>query len=82
MDPGSPLRGPVPAGGRRCPDSRARLMLRGAGNGTFTESIDLDADFRRTFGTSPGVLLGLGISADSDNTNGVIEGEPGDLVLE
>ena len=58
------------------------LPLRGTGNGTFTESVDLDADFRRAFGTPPGVLLGLGISADSDDTDGVIEAELGDLVIE
>ena len=58
------------------------VPLRGTGNGTFAESVDLDADFRRAFGMSPGVLLGLGISADSDDTNGVIEAKLGDLVIE
>ena len=58
------------------------VALRGTGNGTFRESVDLAADFRRAFGTPPGVLLGLGISADSDDTNGVIEAELGDLVIE
>lgn len=58
------------------------VPLRGTGNGTFTESVDLDADFRRAFGMPSGVLLGLGISADSDDTNGVIEAELGDLVIE
>lgn len=58
------------------------VPLRGTGNGTFAESVDLDADFRRAFGTPPGVLLGLGVSADSDDTDGVIEAEIGDLVIE
>ncbi len=64
-------------------ESRGVLVpLRGTGNGTFTESVDLDADYRRAFSTPPGILLGLGISADSDDTNGVIEAELGDLVIE
>ncbi len=58
------------------------LPLRGTGKGTFAESVDLAADFRQAFGMPPGVLLGLGISADSDDTNGVIEAELGDLVIE
>lgn len=64
-------------------ESRGVLVpLRGTGNGTFAESVDLDADYRRAFSTPPGILLGLGISADSDDTNGVIEAELGDLVIE
>ena len=58
------------------------LPLRGTGNGTFAESVDLNADYRRAFGSPPGVLLGLGISADSDDTDGVIEAELGNLVIE
>ncbi len=58
------------------------VHLRGTGTGTFAETVDLDADFRRAFGMPPGVLLGLGISADSDDTNGVIEAELGDLVFD
>ncbi len=58
------------------------VPLRGTGTGTFAESVDLDADFRRAFGMPPGVLLGLGISADSDDTNGVIEAELGGLFIE
>ena len=57
------------------------VPLRGTGNGTFAESVDLDTDFRRAFGSPPGVLLGLGISADSDDTDGIIEAELGDLVI-
>ncbi|MDE0242744.1 MAG: DUF3047 domain-containing protein [bacterium] len=58
------------------------IPLRKTGNGTFAELVDLDADFRRVFGMPPGVLLGLGISADSDDTDGLIEAELGDLVIE
>ena len=58
------------------------VHLRGTGNGAFAETVDLDADFQRAFGMPPGVLLGLGISADSDDTDGVIEAQFGDLVFE
>ena len=58
------------------------LPLRRTELGRFEESVDLDADFRRAFSAPPGVLLGLGISADSDDTNGVIRAELRGLVIE
>lgn len=45
------------------------LILRPAGTGSFAEQVDLNADYRKAFGTAPGVLVGLGITADSDDTD-------------
>ena len=48
------------------------VILRQAGTGQHSERVDLAADFARAFGTAPEVLMGVGISADSDDTNGKI----------
>ncbi|UWQ18814.1 DUF3047 domain-containing protein [Jannaschia sp. M317] len=48
------------------------VVLRPAGTGQFVEQVDLAADYARAFGGAPGVLLGVGISADSDDTDGRI----------
>jgi hypothetical protein len=48
------------------------VILRPAGTGAHAERVDLAADHRRAFGTAPGVLLGLGVSADSDDTGEAI----------
>lgn len=57
-------------------------VLRGPGTGSFAERVDLDADFRRAFGASPGVLVGLAITADSDDTDGEIRAAISDLRIE
>ncbi len=51
------------------PGQMMMLPLRKAGTGAFRESVDLAADYRRAFGAEPGVLVGLAVSADSDDTN-------------
>lgn len=45
------------------------VVLRQAGTGQHSERVDLAADFARAFGGPPEVLLGVGISADSDDTD-------------
>ena len=57
------------------------IPLRGTELGERHESVDLHADYRRAFASSPGVLFGLGVSADSDDTASAIEAELSDLVL-
>ena len=66
------------------PYSRAlrTKILRGAETGTFNENVDLKADFRRAFGEEPGVLVGLAITADSDDTDGIIQAQIGRMVIE
>lgn len=52
-----------------------KLVLRqpgGVTNAAFlAETADLAADFRRAFGRDPGPLVGIAISSDSDDTQGV-----------
>lgn len=48
------------------------IVLRPAGTGSHAEQVDLAADYARVFGGAPGVLMGVGISADSDDTDAVI----------
>ncbi|PWJ14406.1 DUF3047 domain-containing protein [Jannaschia seohaensis] len=45
------------------------IVLRQAGTGKHSERVDLAADYSRAFGGRPGVLVGIGISADSDDTD-------------
>ncbi|MGR3513652.1 MAG: DUF3047 domain-containing protein [Paracoccaceae bacterium] len=56
-------------------------VLRTSGAGTFSESVDLAADYRRAFGSAPGVLVGLGISSDSDDTDGRVRASIAELQL-
>ncbi|MFN3822369.1 MAG: DUF3047 domain-containing protein [Pseudorhodobacter sp.] len=44
------------------------VILRPAGTGAHRESVDLAADYARAFGGTPGALVGLAVSADSDDT--------------
>lgn len=48
------------------------VVLRPAGNGSHAEVIDLARDHSRAFGTAPEALVGVAISADSDDTEGQI----------
>jgi hypothetical protein len=50
-------------------------------NTWISESVDLRADFRRAFGREPGPLVGVGVSADSDNTGTVAEATLSNLVI-
>lgn len=45
------------------------VILRPAGTGQHVEQVDLARDYARAFGGAPGVLVGLGVSADSDDTD-------------
>ena len=48
---------------------RGRIVIsRGAGTGSAMESVDLAADHRRAFGSGPENLVGIAVSADSDDT--------------
>jgi hypothetical protein len=63
-------------------DGLRTKVLRGPGTGSFAERVDLDADFRRAFGVAPGVLVGLAVTADSDDTDGEIRAAIRDLRVE
>lgn len=49
------------------------VVLRSPAPGRFAETVDLSADYRRAFGAEPEALVGLAISADSDDTGSRIE---------
>jgi hypothetical protein len=57
------------------------IALRQAGTGSFSESVDLAADYARAFGGEKGALVGLAVSGDSDDTNSVIRAAIGNLSL-
>ena len=52
------------------------------GTGRFAERVDLVRDFQRAFGEAPGVLVGLAVTADSDDTDGEIRARISDLRIE
>jgi hypothetical protein len=45
------------------------FILRPAGTGQASERVNLKTDFQRAFGTEPTHLIGIAISADSDDTD-------------
>jgi hypothetical protein len=63
------------------PNSLKTVIRRSAGTGSFSENVDLARDFRRAFGQDPGALVGIGITADSDDTDGKISAVISDLVV-
>ena len=57
-------------------------VLRSAETGQFRERVDFLHDFRSAFRREPGVLIGVAVLADSDDTNGRIVASVSDLHLE
>jgi hypothetical protein len=53
-------------------DRGKTIVLRAAGTGKFAESVNLAADYKRAFGGAAGALVGLAVSADSDDTASAI----------
>lgn len=63
--------------------SRGRtVVLRGAGTGSASESVDLAADYARAFGGTPPSVVGVAVSADSDDTDSRIRARVSDLRLD
>lgn len=58
------------------------VMLRPAGAGDHAERVDFAADVKRAFGAEGMALVGLAVSADSDDTDSRIRASVSDLVLE
>lgn len=58
------------------------VVLRPSGTGAHAEEIDLAADFARAFGGQATALVGLAVSADSDDTGTAVEGRISGLRLE
>lgn len=63
------------------PGQGVTIALRQAGTGSFSESVDLAADYARAFGGEKGALVGLAVSGDSDDTDSVIRAAIGNLTL-
>ncbi len=57
------------------------IVLRPAGNGQHDETIDLRSDLNRAYGSRDLRLIGLALSADSDDTESRIEAGISDLRL-
>lgn len=57
------------------------VALRPAGQGQASERIDLRADFRAAFGEAATALVGLAVSADSDDTQSRIRARISNLTL-
>ncbi len=57
------------------------VVLRGAGAGSHRETVDLAADYLAAFGGEPGALIGLAVSADSDDTDSKIVASVSDLAV-
>ena len=63
-------------------DGLRTKILRTEANGSFDEQVDLDADYKAAFGDNPRVLVGLAVTADSDDTDGFIRASISDLQIE
>ena len=59
----------------------AMFIKRPAGTGRYTEEVNLRSDYARAFGGDAGALVGLAISADSDDTDTHVRATLSDLAL-
>ena len=64
------------------PGKLMTIASRPASTGNFTENADLAADFQRAYGTAPGALIAIGVSADSDDTDSYIAAQISNLLLQ
>ncbi len=55
------------------PERLGSIALHPAAVDDFTENVDLAADYRRVYGAEAGALVAIGITADSDDTDGRID---------
>lgn len=77
---GNHSRGAV-LGSPYAPGQGATVALRQAGTGAYSENVDLAGDFRAAFGGAPGALVGIAVSADSDDTRSAIRATVSNLTL-
>lgn len=57
------------------------VVLRDTGTGAHSERVDLHSDYRRAFGGRAGAVVGIAVSADSDDTDSQIKGAISNLSL-
>ncbi len=63
------------------PGQGANVILRQAGTGSNSETVDLARDFATAFGGTPGALVGIAVSADSDDTNSSVRASISNLSI-
>jgi hypothetical protein len=63
------------------PGTGVMIPLRQADTGSESVTVDLAADYARAFGGTPGALIGLAVSGDSDDTRGKITAELSNMTL-
>ena len=63
------------------PGQGANVILRQAGTGSHSESVNLASDFAAAFGSAPEALVGIAVSADSDDTDASIRATVSNLAV-
>lgn len=63
------------------PGQAANVILRAAGTGSYSETVDLARDFATAFGGTPEALVGIAVSADSDDTRSAIRASVSNLAV-
>lgn len=63
------------------PGQGANVILRSAGTGSNSENVNLARDYASAFGGSPGALVGIAVSGDSDDTGSSIRASISNLVV-
>ncbi|MCF2905487.1 DUF3047 domain-containing protein [Octadecabacter sp. CECT 8868] len=63
------------------PGQGANVILRSAGTGSNSESVNLASDYAAAFGGSIGALVGVAVSADSDDTGSTIRASVSNLAV-
>ena len=63
------------------PGQGVTVAMRQAGTGSHSESVNLARDFAAAFGGEPGALVGIAVSADSDDTGSQIAARVSSLTL-
>jgi len=62
-------------------DRGKTVVLRNAGTGSYSESVNLANDYKRTFGGTKVAVVGIAVSADSDDTKSKVRGAISGLAL-
>lgn len=57
------------------------VVLRNSGTGSHSENVNLASDYSRAFGGTASAVVGIAVSADSDDTNSQIKGAIANLTL-
>lgn len=63
-------------------DRGKTVILHGSGTGEQSVEVSFDEDLQEAFGARPPVLLGIAVSADSDDTDSRIDATISDLTLD